>query len=81
MRMSGANGAHRIVGYERQYRGGVRSYYGGFGGFSGEGRHAERGPKNWQCSDERIKEDVNERLTDHRQIDATEIDIRFAAVK
>lgn len=62
--------------YERQYGGGVGSYYGGFGGFSEEGRHAGRGPKNWQRSDERIKEDVNERLTDHPQIDATEIDIQ-----
>jgi hypothetical protein len=62
--------------YERQYGGGVGSYYGGFGGFSEEGRYAGRGPKNWQRSDERIKEDVNERLTDHPPIDATEIDIQ-----
>lgn len=62
--------------WEGQYGGGLGSYYGGFGGFSEEGRHAGRGPKNWQRSDERIKEDVNERLTDHPQIDATEIDIQ-----
>jgi len=62
--------------YERQWGGGVGSYYGGFGGWGEEGRHAGRGPKNWQRSDERIKEDVNERLTDHPQIDATEIDIQ-----
>jgi hypothetical protein len=36
----------------------------------------EGGPKNWQRSDDRIKEDVNERLTEHSQIDATEIDIQ-----
>jgi BON domain len=62
--------------YERQYGGGVGSYYGGFGGFSEQGRYAGRGPKNWQRSDERIKEDVNERLTEHSHIDATEIDVQ-----
>lgn len=34
-----------------------------------------RGPKNWQRSDERIKEDINERLTHHPEIDATEIEV------
>ena len=52
------------------------SYSGGLGGFGEQGRHAGRGPKNWQRSDDRIKEDVNERLTEHPQIDATEIDIQ-----
>ncbi len=54
------------------YGGGMGSYSGGFGE---QGRHAGRGPKNWQRSDDRIKEDVNERLTEHSLIDATEIDI------
>jgi BON domain len=58
-----------------QYGGGMGSYAGGFGAF-GAGRHAGRGPKNWQRSDERIKEDVNERLTEHPHIDATEIDVQ-----
>jgi hypothetical protein len=62
--------------YEGQYGGGVGSYYGGFGGYGEQGRYAGRGPKNWQRSDERIKEDVNERLTEHSQIDATEIDVQ-----
>ena len=34
-----------------------------------------RGPRNYQRSDERIREDVCERLTHHRDIDATDIDI------
>jgi osmotically-inducible protein OsmY len=34
-----------------------------------------RGPKNWQRNDERIKEEINERLTHHPEIDATEIDV------
>jgi hypothetical protein len=60
---------------------------GGFGsGFSsygaatgpytgGMGSYAGRGPKNWKRSDERIREDVNERLTDHPHIDASEIEV------
>ena len=59
-----------------QYGGGPGSYYGGLGGFGEQGRYAGRGPKSWQRSDDRIKEDVNERLTEHPQIDATEIDIQ-----
>ena len=34
-----------------------------------------RGPKNWRRSDERIREDVNERLTEHDGIDATDIEV------
>ncbi|MGA7238018.1 MAG: BON domain-containing protein [Bryobacteraceae bacterium] len=59
-----------------QYGGGASSYFGGLGGFGEQGRHAGRGPKGWQRSDDRIREDVNERLTEHPQIDATEIDIQ-----
>jgi hypothetical protein len=55
------------------YGGGMGSYSGGLGG---SGRHSGRGPKNWQRSDERIREDANERLTDHPHVDATEIDIQ-----
>jgi len=34
-----------------------------------------RGPKGWQRSDDRIRELVCERLTDHHDIDATEIEV------
>lgn len=34
-----------------------------------------RGPKNYQRSDERIREDVNDRLTAHPHLDATEIEV------
>ncbi|HEX7155133.1 MAG TPA: BON domain-containing protein [Thermoanaerobaculia bacterium] len=34
-----------------------------------------RGPKNWRRSDERIREDVAERLTEHHDVDATDVDI------
>jgi hypothetical protein len=34
-----------------------------------------RGPKNWRRSDERIREVVNELLTDHDGIDATDVEV------
>lgn len=72
----GQYGGQNRSQYEGQYGGGMGSYSGGLGGFGEQGRYAGRGPKNWQRSDDRIKEDVNERLTEHPQIDATEIDIQ-----
>jgi osmotically-inducible protein OsmY len=56
---------------------------GGMGTYTGRGmqtgergRFAGRGPKGWRRSDERIREDINERLTAHPDIDATEIDVQ-----
>jgi len=40
------------------------------------GRHYGRGPKNYQRSDERICEEINEHLTYHHDIDATDIDVQ-----
>jgi osmotically-inducible protein OsmY len=37
--------------------------------------HKGKGPKNYSRSDERIKEDINDRLSDDPFIDATEIDV------
>jgi osmotically-inducible protein OsmY len=37
--------------------------------------HKGRGPKNYTRSDERIKEDVNDRLSDDPWVDASEIDV------
>lgn len=66
--------------YPDPYRG---SSYGGSyagGGWSNEsyrgGMFSGRGPRNYQRSDERIREDVNERLTIDPRIDASEIDVR-----
>ena len=57
-----------------------RSYgsYGGGAGMETYGRHTGRGPRGYQRSDERIREDVNERLTQHPEIDATEIEVMVA---
>ena len=40
------------------------------------GPHRGKGPKGYRRSDERIREDVCDRLSDHPMIDASEIDIR-----
>jgi hypothetical protein len=37
--------------------------------------HAGRGPKGYRRSDERIEEEINERLTRHPGIDATDIEV------
>jgi hypothetical protein len=40
------------------------------------GPHAGRGPRGYQRSNERIQEDIYERLTVHGQIDATDVEVR-----
>jgi hypothetical protein len=40
------------------------------------GPFSGRGPRGYQRSDDRIEEDVNERLTRHGMIDATDISVR-----
>ena len=40
------------------------------------GEHRGRGPKGYRRSDDRIREDVNERLTDDPVVDASEIDVQ-----
>jgi hypothetical protein len=49
--------------------------YGGRG-WTGERNYAGRGPRGYQRSDERIKEDVCEVLTAHGGVDASHIDVR-----
>ena len=39
------------------------------------GPHAGTGPESFQRSDERIRELINEALTDHDEIDATHIEV------
>ena len=42
------------------------------------GPHAGRGPRGYKRSDERILEDVCDRLTSHPSIDATDIDVKIS---
>ena len=39
------------------------------------GRYGGRGPRGYRRSDERIREDVNERLTDDWRVDASDIEV------
>ena len=69
------------------HRGGYGDDYARDGGWSGGGRHDDytrepyrpsyrgRGPKTWRRSDDAIREVVNERLTDHDEVDATDIEV------
>ena len=41
-----------------------------------QGEHSGRGPKGYQRSNDRIREDVCERLTQHGQVDATDIEVQ-----
>jgi hypothetical protein len=54
---------------------GAGSYLGGMGTYGERGRYVGRGPKGYKRSDERIREEVNERLTAHPDIDAYEIEV------
>jgi osmotically-inducible protein OsmY len=47
------------------------------GGEMGRGPHAGRGPKGYKRSDDRIREDVCERLADHPLLDASEIEVKL----
>lgn len=38
--------------------------------------HVGKGPKNWKRSDERIREEVNEALARHPEIDASDIEVK-----
>ncbi len=40
------------------------------------GRFFGKGPRNYQRSDQRILEEINDRLTDHPEIDATDIEVK-----
>jgi osmotically-inducible protein OsmY len=39
------------------------------------GTYASRGPRGYRRSDERIREDVNDRLTDDWRVDASDIEV------
>jgi osmotically-inducible protein OsmY len=51
-----------------------------WGQFGGQmtGSFAGRGPKGYQRSDERIREDVSDKLMEHPDLDASEIEVRVA---
>lgn len=40
-----------------------------------DGPHRGKGPKNYRRSDDRIKEEINDRLTDEWNVDASDIEV------
>jgi hypothetical protein len=62
---------------------GQQTFGGMSGGYAGallrpSQTHAGRGPKNWRRSEERIREDVAHALTQHPDVDASEIEIEVS---
>jgi BON domain len=45
-------------------------------GMGMQGQHSGRGPRSFKRQDDRIEEDINEQLTRHSMIDATEIEVK-----
>jgi len=72
-------GAHHSPAAERQgthtYERIASRYQPSYGGNTATGPHSGRGPRNYRRSDERIREDVCELLTQHGEIDAGEIEV------
>jgi osmotically-inducible protein OsmY len=52
----------------------------GFGrsGWQGRGRYSGMGPKGYKRSDERISEDVSDRLMEHPDLDASDIEVKVS---
>lgn len=65
------------AGYGTEAVGGSGTSRGGYGtyGSQGYGEHRGRGPKGYQRSDDRIREDVSDRLSDDDSVDASEIEV------
>jgi osmotically-inducible protein OsmY len=57
-----------------------RSTEGGYGrsGWQGRGRYSGMGPKGYKRSDERITEDVSDRLMEHPDLDASDIEVKVS---
>src|SRR5579863_1474370 len=77
-------GTNRFQGQGQSFQGQGRrmwgnQYGGGFvSSFQGPqiGQHSGKGPRGFTRSDDRIKEDICERLTEHPELDATDLEIK-----
>lgn len=81
---AGGSGGYARQDYSEHDRGGrygrSEGYARGLGyGDQGYGDHRGRGPKTYTRSDERIREDLNDRLTDDAWLDASEIEVQVGA--
>ena len=74
----GSQGWSGQGGWREPY--GEGQQYGSSGGYS-QGQHRGKGPKNYQRSDERMKEMLCERLHDDPEIDASEVTVNVQGGK
>ncbi len=78
-RMTGASGYNpALVDKNQQSYGSSGRYgegYGWYGGDRATSQYRGRGPRGYRRSDDRIKEDINDRLTDHAYLDAADIEV------
>jgi hypothetical protein len=51
-------------------------YGGGYGREGQRGIHRGKGPRNYRRTDDRIQEDINDRLTDDPRVDASEVNVK-----
>jgi hypothetical protein len=58
-----------------EYRSGGGSQGGGMGGW-GRPSYSGRGPKDYKRSDDRIREEISDRLTDDHHVDASEVSVQ-----
>lgn len=84
-RSMGMGGSELGSGYSNDPRSGGGYGYGPRGGDTDESRgrwshggqsYAGRGPKDYHRSDDRVREEISDRLTDDHQVDASEISIQ-----
>jgi hypothetical protein len=68
-------GPHTYGGPNARERSGMREWS-SVEGWRVPGPHSGRGPRGYQRADERIRDEINERLTAHGLIDATDVDCR-----
>ena len=63
-------------GWQPSYRGG-QEFHGqsGYGDWQHAGPHTGKGPKGYQRSDDRIREDVSDQLTLHGEVDASQVEV------
>lgn len=54
------------------------SQYGSSRGMGSQGQYSGRGPKGYRRGDERIQEDISEQLTQHPDVDASEIEVKVS---
>jgi hypothetical protein len=67
-------------GYRPWGHAGVGQRYGQGGGYGVQPRRAHRGPKGYKRSDERLKEDISERLM-NMDVDASEVSVEVQSGK